>query len=73
MVESDRISSNELLHPVLPVTVPLTLDPPHGAVAGGHGGRGLVGLPRGAVEGHHPVVRVLQQQDENLESHEITK
>ena len=72
MVESDRISSNELLHPVLPVTVPLTLDPPHGAVAGGHGGRGLVGLPRGAVECHHPVVRVLQQ-DENLESHKITK
>ena len=73
MVESDRISSNELLHPVLPVTVPLALDPAHGAVAGGHGGRGLVGLARGAVECHHPVVRVLQQQDENLESREITK
>ena len=73
MIKSDWICPNELLHPVLPVAVPLALDPPHGAVAGGHGGRGLVGLPRGAVECHHPVVRVLQQQDENLESREITK
>ena len=32
-----------------------------GVLAGVEGWGGLVGLARGAVEGHHPVVRILKR------------
>ena len=62
MVESDGVSSDVLLHPVLPGNVRIPVLGVGGVLPSGDGRSRFVGLSSGSVECHHPVVRLLDNQ-----------
>ena len=62
VLKGDRVGRDVLLHPVLPGNVRIPVLGVGGVLPSGDGRSRFVGLTRGSVESHHPVVRLLDNE-----------